>query len=114
MSRKIRVVIWNEFVHEQEQGPAGDYIRQFYPNGIHQYLKSVLAAEDLDITAVSLDMPEQGLPDSLLNQTDVLVWWGHCAHDRVSDALVDRIQARVHLGMGLICLHSAHFSKIFK
>jgi len=68
----------------------------------------------LQITAVSLDMPEQGLPDSLLEETDVLVWWGHCAHDRVADSLVDKIQERVHRGMGLICLHSAHFSKIFK
>ncbi len=88
MPEKINVVIWNENVHEREQGPVGDFIRQYYPHGIHEYLKSVLDAEDLNITAVSLDMPEQGLPDALLNQTDVLLWWGHCAHDRVDDALV--------------------------
>ena len=110
----IKVTIWNEFVHERQEGKMGDYIRSIYPNGIHALLKEKLAADDLDIRIASLNEPEQGLPDSLLNDTDVLVWWGHCAHAKVEDALVDRIQARIHTGMGLIVLHSGHFSKIFK
>jgi trehalose utilization protein len=36
------------------------------------------------------------------------------AHRDVPDELVDRVQARVLEGMGLIVLHSGHFSKIFK
>ena len=111
---KIRVTIWNEFMHEQVEGETGDYIRTFYPKGIHEALKQNLAADDLDITAVTLDMPEQGLPDELLQNTDVLMWWGHCKHNLVEDALVDRIQKRVMEGMGLIVLHSGHFSKIFR
>ena len=110
---KIRVTIWNEFMHEQVEGETGDYIRTFYPKGIHEALKQNLAADDLDITAVTLDMPEQGLPDELLQNTDVLMWWGHCKHKLVEDSLVDRIQKRVLEGMGLIVLHSGHRAKIF-
>ena len=112
--RKIHVTIWNEYRHEQAQSPAGEYIRKIYPNGIHRYLAEALAADDLTITPVSLDEPEQGLPDELLNQTDVLLWWGHCAHAEVKDELVDRIQKRILAGMGLIVLHSGHLSKIFR
>ena len=111
---KIRVTIWNENEHERAQGAFGDLIRSFYPHGIHEALRKNLAADDLEITAVSLDMPEQGLPDELLNNTDVLLWWGHCAHHKVADALVDKIQYRVLAGMGLIVLHSGHYSKIFR
>lgn len=112
--KKISVTIWNEFVHEQADSPAGEYIRKIYPHGIHRYLAEHLAADDLAITPVSLDQPEQGLPDELLDRTDVLVWWGHCAHAAVEDALVDRIQKRILEGMGLIVLHSGHLSKIFR
>ena len=112
--RKIKVTIWNEYVHEQSEGPLGDYIRKIYPRGIHEALREALQADDLEIRTATLDMPEQGLPDSLLNDTDVLLWWGHCAHGKVDDALVDRIQFRVLHGMGLIVLHSGHMSKIFR
>lgn len=113
MAKKIRVTIWNEFVHEQEAGPVGDVIRSHYPEGIHRFLASALAAEDLEITPVSLDMPGQGLPDEVLENTDVLMWWGHCAHQAVDDALVAKIQKRVLSGMGLVVMHSGHLSKIF-
>lgn len=111
---KIRVTIWNEFLHERSQDKWGELIRQFYPEGIHGYLKKTLAAEDLEIRLASLDEPGQGLPDEILNTTDVLLWWGHGAHDKVCDALVDRIQQRITYGMGLIVLHSGHMSKIFR
>ena len=62
----------------------------------------------------TLDEPEHGLTDAVLAATDVLTWWGHVAHGEVSDEIVDRVQARVLDGMGLIVLHSGHFSKIFK
>ncbi len=107
---KIKLTVWNEGRHEKEN----EYIAGVYPKGIHGALKDGLAADDLEIRTATLDDPEQGLPDALLNDTDVLIWWGHCAHGEVSDALVRRIHARVLQGMGLIVLHSAHFSKIFK
>ena len=111
---KIRVTIWNEFVHETQEGEWGNLIRSFYPNGIHRALAENLKADDLEIKAVSLQDPDQGLPDDVLNNTDVLLWWGHCAHGQVDDKLVDKIQYRVLAGMGLIVLHSGHYSKIFR
>ncbi|MFA6929843.1 MAG: ThuA domain-containing protein [Lentisphaeria bacterium] len=113
MSR-INVTIWNEFKHERTMTPAGDLIRKYYPEGLHKTLANNLAADDLALRAVSLDQPEQGLPEEILNTTDVLIWWGHCAHAEVKDELVDKIQQRVLSGMGLIVLHSGHLSKIFR
>ncbi len=110
----IKVTIWNEFKHERSQSPAGDLIRRHYPEGLHRTLAQNLAADDLVIRAVSLDEPEQGLPEEILQSTDVLIWWGHCAHAEVKDELVDRIQKRVLAGMGLVVLHSGHLSKIFR
>ena len=61
-----------------------------------------------------LDQEENGLTEEVVESTDVLVWWGHIAHDDVSDAVVDRVVGRVRRGMGLVALHSAHFSKVFR
>jgi len=68
----------------------------------------------VEVRTATLHQPEHGLTDDVLAATDVLTWWGHAAHDRVSDAVVDRVQQRVLEGMGLIVLHSAHASKIFR
>lgn len=112
--KKIKVTMWNEFRHERAPGAVGDLIRKYYPDGMHRTLAKNLATDDLAVTAVALDESQQGLPEELLNATDVLIWWGHCAHAEVKDALVDRIQQRVLAGMGLIVLHSGHLSKIFR
>jgi len=112
--KKINATFWNEFRHERAEGAFGDLIRSYYPDGLHRTLAEKLAADDLTIRAVSLDEPEQGLPEGILNTTDVLLWWGHCAHAEVKDELVDKIQLRVLAGMGLIVLHSGHVSKIFR
>lgn len=109
----IRVCIWNEFVHEKEN----EAVRSLYPDGIHAAIADGLhqyAEADFEISTATLEEPEHGLTADRLANTDVLLWWGHCAHDRVEDAVVDRLQARVLQGMGLLVLHSGHFSKIFK
>lgn len=107
----VRVAIWNEFVHER-QNPA---VAKIYPRGIHGVLEERLAREpDFVVRTATLDQPEQGLPSALLDSTDVLLWWGHAAHEQVADDLVTRIQERVLAGMGLIVLHSGHYSKLFK
>lgn len=112
--KTIRVTIWNEFVHEREVTPVGDYIRGFYPEGIHRCLQQALAAPDCEVRTATLAEPGQGLSEAVLGSTDVLLWWGHCAHDRVAEELVDRIQLRVQAGMGLIVLHSGHYARIFR
>lgn len=105
----IRVTIWNEFRHEKTEP-----VKSLYPAGLHQAIAAGIAADDLDIRCVALDDPDQGLPDDVLNNTDVLLWWGHLAHRFVEDELVKKIRQRVIAGMGLIVLHSGHDSKVFK
>jgi trehalose utilization protein len=104
-----KVVVWNENVHEQRS----QEIRAVYPNGIHSQIASILGDEVPVETAILQD-PEHGLGEERLAQTDVLLWWGHVAHNEVSDTVVDRVHKRVLEGMGLIVLHSGHYSKIFK
>ena len=106
----MKVVIWNENCHEK----TDPRVLKNYPGGIHGYLKSVLQCEDIDVSTATLDDYECGLSESMLDNTDVLLWWGHVAHSEVPDAIVERVHAHVLSGMGLIVLHSAHFSKIFK
>ncbi len=105
-----RVTVWNEFRHEQSH----EDVRRVYPDGIHEALAAPLRAAGLSVRTATLDEPEHGLTEAVLAATDVLLWWGHMAHDEVQDAVVDRVQARVLEGMGLIVLHSGHFSKIFR
>ena len=107
----INVTIYNEFVHEKKN----DFVAKIYPDGIHGAIAAGMKNEaDFNITYATLDMPEHGLTEDVLNNTDVLMWWGHIAHGQVEDAVVDRVQARVLDGMGLVVMHSGHYSKIFK
>ena len=107
----LRTVVWNEFLHERHD-PA---VRALYPEGIHATIAAALASDPaLIVSTATLDEPEHGLSQARLDATDVLLWWGHRAHDAVEDAVARRVQQRVAEGMGLIVLHSGHFSKIFK
>jgi trehalose utilization protein len=107
----IRVTIWNEFLHEKEEGKKPAVV---YPIGIHRALAEGIGSDDMEIATATLEEPEHGLTEERLKNTDVLVWWGHKGHMRVEDAIVDRVQQRVLEGMGLIVLHSGHKSKIFR
>jgi trehalose utilization protein len=107
----IRVTVWNEFRHEREH----ESVRKVYPEGIHTVIANHLEAQkSIKTRTVTLDDPQNGLSQRTINATDVLIWWGHMAHDEVKNRIVDRIQERVLEGMGLIVLHSGHFSKIFR
>ena len=105
-----RVTVWNEYRHERSH----DKVAAIYPEGIHQAIAAGLSEAGLEVRTATLDEPEHGLTDEVLPNTDVLVWWGHMAHGEVADEIVDRVQARVLDGMGLVVLHSGHFSKIFR
>lgn len=107
----LRVTIWNEYRHEKENAE----VARVYPDGIHRAIADGLRdAGDFVVRTATLDDPEHGLTDEVLATTDVLVWWGHKAHGDVDDAIVRRVQERALMGMGLIVLHSGHFSKVFK
>lgn len=105
-----RVTIWNEYRHEREN----EAIARIYPEGMHAAIAAGLAEHGLSARTATLDEPEHGLTEAVLAETDVLIWWGHRAHAEVAEAIVDRVHARVLQGMGLVVLHSGHFSKIFK
>ena len=109
----IRVVVWGEYRHEK----INPVVAGIYPDGMHSTIAGgirALLGADADVTTRVLDDPEHGMTEELLAQTDVLLWWGHTAHEEVSDEVVDRIQRHVLEGMGIIVLHSGHHSKIFR
>ena len=107
----INVIVWNEFRHEKQNKS----IKKIYPDGMHAAISEHLNKEkNINARTATLDEPEHGLTDKALKNTDVLIWWGHGAHEEVSDKIVRKVQKRVLEGMGLIVLHSGHFSKIFK
>ncbi|MFH1009184.1 MAG: ThuA domain-containing protein [Candidatus Latescibacterota bacterium] len=111
MTGSVRVTVWGEYRHEK----INEKVRAIYPNGMHAAIADHLNRQ-AGITAgtATLDEPDHGLTENVLAQTDVLTWWGHMAHGEVRDDIVEKVHARVLEGMGLICLHSAHMSKIFR
>ncbi len=109
-AKTIRVTVWNEARHEQQNKK----VAKIYPKGIHHAIASHLNRQkDIEARTATLDEPKHGLSDSVLKATDVLTWWGHMAHHEVDDAIVEKVVQRVYQGMGLLCLHSAHMSKPF-
>ncbi len=107
----IRALVWNENEHEKRNA----LVKKLYPQGIHHAIAQAFSGDpEITVETATLDMPEHGLTVERLAKTDVLLWWGHMSHGKVDDAIVERVQQRVWEGMGLIVLHSGHFSKIFK
>jgi len=107
----IRALVWGENVHEHKNRT----VAQIYPDGMHARIAQALQADaEIDAETATLQEPEHGLTEARLAETDVLLWWAHAAHQEVRDEIVERVAVRVWEGMGLILLHSAHFSKLFK
>lgn len=129
----IHVSIFNEFVQEQPDANIFPFladwnmsdeskqwfaenavrIRAIHGDGIHETLRSLLV-EDPEICVRqigTLAMPECGLTEEVLKDTDVLLWWGHVAHQQVPEEVVQRVCSHVQRGMGIIFLHSAHMCK---
>lgn len=109
----IRVTVWGENVHEQSM----DAVRRIYPDGMHTAIAAGIReylGDRAVVRTATLQEPEHGLTDEVLQETDVLTWWGHAAHEEVADAVVARVHDAVLAGMGLIVLHSAHYAKIFR
>ena len=108
----IRVTVWHEYRHEK----TNPVVAKLYPQGIHEAIAGHLRKNKVfNVSTATLDEPQAGLTDEKLANTDVLTWWGHTAHGDVPDAVVERVCERVtQHGMGLLVLHSGHFSKVFK
>jgi trehalose utilization protein len=106
----INITVWNEHIQDKED----EDVIAVYPDSINACIAGFLGEEkDFKVTCATQDMPECGLGNGVLENTDVLIWWGHCGHEGVPDELVEKIHDRILRGMGLIVLHSAHYSKIF-
>jgi trehalose utilization protein len=106
----MNVLVWNENRHEK----TNPVVAENYPKGIHGAIAEFLQEDEINVNTATLDEADHGLTDEVLAETDVLVWWGHKAHGEVRDEIVEKVQKRVLEGMGLVVLHSGHFSKIFK
>lgn len=112
-STPIHVTVWGENIHEH----TDPRVRAIYPNGMHETIAAGLRrqlGDGVQVRTATLDQPEHGLTADVLRQTDVLTWWGHAAHDEVAEEVVEQVHDRVLAGMGLLVLHSAHYSKIFR
>lgn len=111
MDKKVHVTVWNEYRHEK----MDESVKKVYPEGIHNAIAAFLSQDAVtEVRTATLDEPEHGLTDEILESTDVLLWWGHMAHHEVEDRIVEKVYERVLKGMGLIVLHSGHASKIFR
>jgi len=108
----LRIAVWGENVHEHKSSK----VKEVYPEGMHAAIAAGLARllPSAEVTTATLQEPEHGLTQERLARTDVLTWWGHLAHEQVSDEVARRVQARVLEGMGLVVLHSGHYSKVFR
>ena len=111
----MRITVWNENVHESR---GDEVVLGHYPHGIHNAiadgLRSHFSGDGDVLRTATLQEPEHGLTAEVLDATDVLLWWGHIAHGEVSDEVVDRVHAKVLAGMGLLVLHSGHYSRILQ
>jgi trehalose utilization protein len=109
----IRVTVWGEYRHELRD----ERVARIYPDGMHNTIADGIR-ENLGDRAIvrtaTLDEPEHGLTEEVLADTDVLTWWGHIAHGEVRDTVVERVHRHVLSGMGLVVLHSGHWSRIFQ
>ncbi len=107
----IRVLVWNEFKHEQES----EKVAAVYPSGIHSVIAEFLGKEEnIAVKTATLYDENCGITKEILDETDVLIWWGHVAHALVPDEVAEMVRDAVHEGMGMIFLHSAHHSKPFR
>ncbi len=106
----IRITVWNEYKHEREL----EEIKKIYPKGIHECIREFLEEEGFQVRTAVFSMEEHGLTEEVLEHTDVLIFWSHALQEEFSSEVASRVQRHVQEGMGLIALHSAHFSKIMK
>lgn len=108
--QELNVTIWNEFRHEK----TDERVKELYPDGMHAVIGHAMENHGFRVRTATLDESDHGLTNDVLAQTDVLIWWGHKAHHEVQDDIVERVYRQVMAGMGLVVLHSGHYSKLFK
>jgi trehalose utilization protein len=104
--RPVRIVVWDERQPKQQS-----MYENFLGNHIADYLRR---QEGFSVRSVGMDDPQQGLPDVLLDDCDVLIWWGHVRQGEISIETARRIVERLKAGkLSFIVLHSAHWATPF-
>jgi len=102
------------YAYKLAEDTMNRFRERFGPNQPDTIAAALNQDKGIEATTATLQEPEHGLSEKRLAATDVLLWWGHAAHGEVKDEIVERVQKRIWEGMGLIVLHSGHYSKIFK
>ena len=104
--RSIRVLVWSERTE-----PAN-----VYPDGVNGAIAEGLKKDRwLSVRTAQLSDPDSGVSEATLDETDVLIWFGHRKHDQVSEAVIERIVRHVReKGLGYLPVHSSHFALPFK
>ena len=108
----MNITIFNEG-RDEKRKPE---VLTVYPDTIGGVLKDIVEEmEDATILNIgSLYDEECGLTESILEKTDVLIYWSHGGNHEFPDRIARRIQEQVLRGMGFIVLHSAIGCKAFK
>lgn len=104
--RTIRVVIWDEQQPRQKQA-----YENFLGNEIAKHFREL---KGFSVKSVGLDDREQGLSNDILDNCDVLIWWGHVRQMEILPEKGIEIVKRIVSGsLSLIALHSAHWATPF-
>jgi len=107
----VKVTVW----YEHAPGDENEAVMKMHPNGLADTIAGIFGDKDsFSVRKIHIDMPECGLTNEVLNDTDVLVWWGHVRHGDVPNEIAERVRLAVNCGMGFIGLHSAHESRPFR
>ena len=85
------------------------------PNFLGNQIAEHLAGQaGISVRSVSIDEPGQGLAGGVLDDCQVLIWWGHVRNGEIAPEVGRSIVEKIKAGrLSLIALHSAHWSTPF-
>ena len=102
----VRVLVWDERQAEQKQA----YGERF----LGQAIADALEKQGFLVRSTGLDEAARGLDPALLDWAEVLIWWGHVRHSKITPEIGKKIVERIKQGrLSLIALHSAHWATPF-
>ncbi len=106
----VRVLVWDE---NPDHAP-----KEVYPENIRGAVAEGLKGLDngrMVVETAHQEEDDQGITPERLAETDVILWWGHAKHGKVTDRTAELVrEAVLERGLGFIALHSAHYSRPFR
>ena len=110
--KQIRVLVWDEQQPAQKQAYGERFLGQTIAD--HLSKNAALSVRSAAMPVKGQTENDPALAAQSLEQTDVLIWWGHQRQREVTWEAADRIVERIKAGkLALITLHSAHWSSPF-